>query len=126
MRPVPHLLPIGKRLPVEFGRLIALDLDSSRASFKPRLATEVRGTADLQSLPLPMLCHADHVADHFGGGQTRDQPIFHDLEGEILAPFICVKPRLSVCSIFSKHICHHIIFATDTVREPIVRDRRGG
>ena len=92
---VPGFLPIGECLPIEIGRLITLDFDTARAGLKPGLAPEFHGAADVKRLPLPMLRHADHVADHLGGGQPRDQAIFGDLEGEILAPLICVKPRLA-------------------------------
>ena len=80
----------------------------------------------MESVPLPMLRHAHHVADHLRCSQTRDQTIFGDLEGEILAPLISVKPRLPVRSILSGLIRHHVIFAADAIGERIVVDRRGG
>ena len=95
MGPVPDFLPISERLPVNFGRLIALNLYSARAGLKPRLAPEFHGAADLKRLPLPMLRDADHVADHLDRRETRDQLVVRDLESEILAPIIGVKPRLA-------------------------------
>jgi hypothetical protein len=73
-----------------------------------------------------MLRNADHVADHLGCGQPRDQTIFGNLEGEVFAPFIRVKSRLAVWSIFTGFIGHHVILATDTIGKRIVIDRRGG
>jgi hypothetical protein len=62
-----------------------------------------------------MLRNADHVADHLGRRETRDQTVVRDLEGEILAALVGIKPRLAVWPIFSGLIGHHIIFAPDTI-----------
>ena len=79
----------------------------------------------MKCVPLPMLRDADHVADHLSCGEARDQAVFCDLEGEILAPLIRVQPRFAVWPIFSGLVGHHIIFAADTIRERIVIDCRG-
>ncbi|HBY27787.1 MAG TPA: hypothetical protein DEH75_14805 [Bradyrhizobium sp.] len=73
-----------------------------------------------------MLRHADHVADHFGRRQTRDQAVVGDLESEILAALVGIKPRLAGWPIFSGLIGHHIIFAPDTIGQRIATDHRGG
>ncbi len=123
---VPGFLPISECLPIEIGRLIALDFDTASAGLKPGLAPEFHGAADLERLPLPMLRNADHVADHLRCGQTRDQTIFGDVEGEILAALVGIEALPAAWTIFSNLIGHHIIFATDTIGERVVIDRRGG
>src|SRR5258708_35606008 len=85
---VPGFLPISECLPIEIGRLIALDFDTASAGLKPGLAPEFRRAAGVEGVPLPMLRHADHVADHLRCGQTRGQPISGDVEREILAALV--------------------------------------
>ncbi|GAA0033905.1 hypothetical protein BROWWM01_80370 [Bradyrhizobium ottawaense] len=121
---VQGFLPIGECLPIENSRLITLDFDTARAGFKPGLAPEFHGAADVESVPLSMLRYIDHVADDLGGGQPRDQPIFCDLECEILAPFIRVQPRFAVRPFFAGLVGHYIVFAADTIRQWVVLDRR--
>jgi hypothetical protein len=117
-------LPICERLPIEIGRLIAPDFQPSRACLKPGLAPELHGAAHVECLPLPMLRDADHVTDDLNGGQPRDQAIFGDLEGEVLAELIRVQPGFAVWLIFSGLVGHYIVFAADTIRQRVLLDYR--
>ena len=115
MRTVPDFLPVGERLPVEFARLITPHLHAARAGLEPRLTTEFHGATDLERRPLPMLRHADHVADHLDRRETRDQAVVGDLEGEILALIVGIKPGLAVCPFFAGLVDHNVILAADAI-----------
>jgi len=119
---VPDFLPIGECLPIEIGRLITLHFDTASAGLKPGLAPEFRRAVNVECVPSSMLRHAYHVADHLGCGQTRDQTIFGNLEGEILAALVCIDACPTAWTAFFRLIGHHVVFATDTIGDCVVID----
>ena len=96
MRSVPDFFPIRQRLPVEIGLAHTPVLRFPRAPASSQASRRIYGAPDVKCLPMPMLCHADHVADYFGGGQPSDQAIDRDFEREVLAAFIRIQPGVAV------------------------------
>jgi hypothetical protein len=78
----------------------------------------------VKGLPMSMLRNCDHVVDHLGGLQPRDQAVFFDLEGEILTTLVGIETRLLTDCIFSDLVRDDVIFAADTLGEGIITVRR--